>query len=268
MQFPDLQLQHKAAQFITKNASGLLTAGGVIGVGVTAVLTARATIKAHGIIREKVAIRQANYEALEGEAPLPPDLTKTEIAQAVWPHYVPPAIAGVATIASIIMANRMSAKRAAALAAAYSISETRLQEYKDKVAEKFGKNKARSVRDDLAQDQVTNNPPSKEVIILGSGDVLCFEPLTGRYFTSSVEIIKRAENAIHEELFQTHSASLSEFFDKIGLESTTFSDMMGWNNVHDDLVTISFTTTLTPDNRPCLVLNYSQVPGPDFHRLY
>jgi hypothetical protein len=268
MHFPDLQrvLQQKAGQFISQNTSGILTAGGVIGVAATAALTARASFKAAGIIREKVAIRQAVAE--EQEITNTPDLTKVEMVKAVWPVYILPVAMGVGTVASIVMANRMSAKRAAALAAAYTLSETRLQEYKDKVTNKFGANKERAVRDEIAQDRVNKTPPSKEVIILGSGDVLCFESLTGRYFNSSVEIIKQAENKLRTELFQTQYVSLSEFFEEIGLERTTFSDMTGWNTMHMEPFEISFSATMTPDNRPCLVLNYSVVPVPDYTRLY
>lgn len=266
-------LQQRAAQFVTQNATGMLTAAGVVGVAATAVLTARATWKAAGIIREKVAIQRAEYlvEA-QSEEDFPPDLSKTEMVKLVWPQYVVPAAVGVGTITAIIMANRMSAKRAAALAAAYSLSESRLQEYKDKVAEKFGVRKAQDVRDEVAQDRVNKNPPgpeTREVIILGAGDVLCYETLTGRYFHSSVEAIRRAESKLHNKLFQTQSCSVSEFFDEIGLDRTTFSDIMGWNTIHgDDVVDVKFSTTLTPDNRPCMVIDYSVMPNPDFNKLF
>lgn len=269
MRIPDLQLQQRAQQFVTQNATGILTAGAVIGVGATAVLTVRATWMAHGRIRERMALRQAVQETNEEiGVEVVPDFSKTEMVREVWPQYIPPVLMGAGTIACIVMANRMSAKRAAALAAAYSISETRLQEYKDKVTQKLGFNKERAVRDEIAQDRVNKNPPSKEVIILGSGDVLCYDSLTGRYFHSSVEAIKRAEAKIQTELFQTQFASLSEFFDEIGLERTTFTDYMGWNTVTMDTFGITFSTTMTPDSRPCLVLEYSILPVPDYHKLY
>jgi uncharacterized protein DUF6353 len=265
MRFPDLQLQHRAGRFITQNSSGILTAGGVIGVGITAILTARASFKAAAIIREKVALAQIAAEE-QGED-FSPDLTKMEMARIVWPCYIVPAATGVSTIVAVVMANRMSAKRAAALAAAYSISESRLQEYKDKVTHRLGFAKERNIRDEIAQERVTENPP-KEVIILGTGDVLCFDSLTGRYFNSSVEIVKRAEHKIHLELFNTQSASLTQFFDEIGLEPTLYSDTVGWNTVHDEPFEIRFSTTITPDNRPCLVVDYSVMPKPDFNKLY
>jgi hypothetical protein len=265
-------LQQKAGQFLANNASGLLTAGGVVGVGVTAVLTGRASFKAAEIIREKNAMNMYHArvaaEAEEDDLILIPDLTKRQMAMMVWPQYIPPVIVGTATIASIVMANRVSAKRAAALAVAYGISETRLQEYKTKVQEKFGITKERGVRDDIAQERVTNNPPTKEVIVVGNGDVLCFDSISGRYFHGSVEVIKSAENKINAELFQNQYVSLSDFYDLIGLPPTAFSEEVGWNTQSMEPFQISFSTTTTPDNRPCLVLDYSSVPKPDYARLY
>lgn len=272
MNFPT-NLQQRAAQLVTTNATGILTAGSVIGVAATAVLTARATWKAAGLIREKTAIRRAEYLVdATSEDEFPPDLTKTEMVKIVWPQYIMPVAVGVATIVAIVMANRMSAKRAAALAAAYSLSESRLQEYKDKVTERLGYRKEQGIRDEVAQDRVNKNPPgpeTREVIILGAGDVLCYETLTGRYFHSSVEAVRTAESKLHNQLFQTQSVSVSEFFDELGLERTTFSDIMGWNTMHqDDVVAIKFSTTLTPDNRPCMVIDYSVMPQPDFNKLF
>jgi Family of unknown function (DUF6353) len=271
MNFPNVNMQQKLASFVSTNASGLLTAGGVIGVGVTAVLTGRATVKAHAIVRERTAIARVNAE-MESEENggliLVPDWSKKEIVAMTWQFYIPPAVVGIATISSIIMANRMSAKRAAALAAAYGISETRLQEYKEKVAEKFGVNKERAVRDEIAQDRVNNNPPSKEVIIMGNGDVLCYDSISGRYFHSTVEQIKQAESTINGELFNHQYASLSQFYDEIGLTPTALSEEIGWNTMVMEPVEIKFSTTMTPDNRPCLVLDYSSLPYPDYHKLY
>src|SRR5213595_848966 len=265
-------LQQKAGQFFASNASGLLTAGGVVGVGVTAVLTGRASFKAAEIIREKNAMNMYHArvaaEAEDDDLILIPDLSKWEMAKMVWPQYIPPVIVGTATIASIVMANRVSAKRAAALAVAYGISETRMQEYKAKVQEKFGINKERGVRDEIAQDQVTNNPPTKEVIVVGNGDVLCLDTISGRYFHGSVEAIKSAENKINAELFNHQYVSLSEFYDLVGLSPTAFIQVVGWNTQAMEPFHISFSTTTTPDNRPCLVLDYSSIPIPDYAKLY
>ena len=58
--------------------------------------------------------------------------------------------------------------------------------------------KIKKIRDEIAQDRVNANPPnSREVLIAGTGEVLFFDMLTGRYFQSTMEDIKRAENKVN-----------------------------------------------------------------------
>src|SRR5205814_1440714 len=111
--------------------------------------------------------------------------------------------AGVGTIGAIIFANRISSKRAAALAAAYAISEGRFSEYKEKMKEKMGIQKEKKFADEITQERVNANPPTGSVLVLGAGDVLCRDEFTGRYFRSTVETIKRAENEVNHEIMHS-----------------------------------------------------------------
>ena len=173
---------------------------------------------------------------------------------------------GAATITSIVMANRISSKKIAALAVASTISERALQEYKTKVVEKLGERQETAIRDEIAQDNVRNNPASSQVIIAGSGDVLCFEPLTGRYFNSTIETIKKAENKVNYDIIHYDSSSLSTFFDEIGLPPTDYSDMVGWNV--SNRMEVSFSTTMSEDNRPCLVIGFTRMPSMDYDKVW
>lgn len=261
MHLPDVK--RLAGQFLEENASSILTAGGVIGVTMTAALTGKASFRAAEILREK----QIQAEDPDGGFP-DRQLTKADKVKAVWPLYIPPVAIGAATIGSIIAANMMSAKRAAALAAAYGISERNLREYKEKVTEKLGLNKERALRDEIAQDRVSNNPPTKEVLILASGDVLCYDMLTGRYFQSTVENIKKAENRINQELFNHQYASLSHFYEEIGVPPTTYTDEVGWNQMTTGALEVRFSTTTSPDDRPCIAIDFVVPPKPDYTQLY
>jgi hypothetical protein len=150
------------------------------------------------------------------------------------------------------------------LTAAAGISERALQEYKDKVLEKFGAKEEEKVRDEIAQDRVSQFPPSSQVMITGSGNVLCYDMLTGRYFNSTMEDIKRAENKVNYELIHFMSCSLSHFYDEIGLPPTVYSDTHGWNMNHH--MEIKFTTVLSEDNRPCIAIDFSRHPIPDYDK--
>lgn len=255
-------IQHKAGQFLEENASSILTAGGVIGVTMTAVLTGKASFKAAEILQRETELRQDDASSDRFA------IQRWEAVKMVWPHFIPPAIMCGATVGCIIAANVMSAKRAAALAAAYGISERNLREYKEKTLEKLGMNKERSLRDEIAQDRVSKNPPTSEVIILAGGDVLCFDMHTGRYFRSSVEAIKKAENVMNQELFNHQYASLSQFYDEVGLPPTSFSDEVGWNMAQTGPVELRFSTVMSKDDQPCIAYDFTNPPKTEYTQLY
>lgn len=236
-----------ATRYMKENSSAILTAGGVIGTVATAVLSGRAAVKAQKLIDEERESRELFTE-----------LSKTEKATLVWPQFIPPVLVGSATIGSIVAANLMSARRAAALAAAYGMSQKQLEEYKTKVTEKLTGPKRQAIDDEIAQDRVTNNPPKdKEVIILAGGDVLCYDMLTGRYFRSTVEQIRKAESEINADLVNHQYASLSSFYDKVGLPATNFTDTVGWGLHGQDLpLSVQLSTIMTPDEKPCVAIDF------------
>jgi len=245
-------------KFVTDNSPSILTAVGVVGTVSTAVLTGRATFHASHILQEE-------EERLErmGEEPLEPK----EVVQLVWTLYIPALVSCGFTIAAIVLSNRISNSRAAALAAAYSLSDKAFDDYKAKVKEKIGEHKERTVRDEIAQEQVDNKPASNEKIVQTSngGDVLCFDAFTGRYFLSDMETLRKAENEVNHTIIHHMYASLSDFYDIVGLPRTQFSDDVGWNA--DRMIELVFSTTIADDGRPCIVVNFNVMPSNSYYRL-
>lgn len=262
---------HKLKFLVNENSTTILTGVGVAGTVATAVLTGRASFRAADIIAKESALAETELRVenkTEGDLTIPASkLSKTQKTMLVWPQYIPPVTVGAITVTSIVMAHRISSKKIAAIAVASTISERAFQEYKDKVVEKLGVQKETAIQDEIAQDNVTKNPPSSQVIIAGSGDVLCFEPLTGRYFNSTIESIKRAENKVNFEIIHYDYCSLSFFFEEIGLSPTDYSDMVGWNVANR--LEVKFTTAMTEDNsRPCLVIGYVKTPSMEYDRNF
>lgn len=258
--FADAQKRVKG--LIQENASTLLTAGGVVGTVTTAILTGRASFKAAQIIDEKTESYLSHTVDSEGN---PATIPFKEKVILVWPHFIPPVLTGSATIASIIMANRMSAQKAAALAAAYGLAEGRLSEYKEKVAEKLTPAKEQKIQDELAQEKVNKTPGSNQIVVV-EGEVLCFDQSTGRYFRSSMENVKKALNATITEIFNHEYASATHFYEELGLPGTTWTDDVGWNR--DQLPDLTFSTVLSEDNRPCIAIDFKVLPRADFIPKY
>lgn len=252
-----------ASAFLESNAGTILTSGGVVGTVTTAVLAA----KGHHMAMTKLQQAEMQY-ATEHDGVGALD-TKDK-AKVIWPHYVPPVIIGSLTVSSIVAANMVSAKKAAALAAAYTVADGRLTEYKDKVAEKLTGPKNQAIHDEIAQDRVTKNPPrDNEVIIIASGEVLCHDSISGRYFHSTVEQIRKAEHEINHQLATCQYASLSEFYHEIGLKATVLSDTVGWSAIEQDVMfELKLSSVTTPDQKPCISVDYSIMPTPNYHQSY
>lgn len=244
------------------NSSTILTGVGVVGTVTTAYLTGRATFRAAEIIAEE----KNNQEPLEFDGHKTnqfPEIRTFDKVKLVWPHYIPPAVVCGITITSIVAANRISSKKIAALVVASGISDRALTEYKAKVIEKFGERKETDIRDEIAQQQVSSNPGnSREIVLAGTGEVMCFDTLTGRYFQSTVEKIRAAENRVNYELIHFMSASLSMFYEEIGLPPTDYTDSVGWNMNHH--MEVQFSTTMSQDQRPCIAISFSKNPVPNY----
>ena len=252
------------------NPTTVLTGMGVTGVITTAYFASRASFKAAEIIdREELKLRMEymrENETVISERDIP-KMTTMDKAKLIWPLYVPPVSVGATTITAIIMANHTASKRIAALTIASGISERALTEYKAKVLEKIGENKEMAIRDEIAQERVAATPTSKEVLVIGAGDVLCFDILTGRYFLSTVEKIRQAENKINYEILNHMYASLSMFYDLLDIPPTPYSDTVGWNGLTDRFE-VQFSTVMSPDNRPCVAIDFAHLPVAEYTKLY
>jgi len=246
-------VQQKVSEFASANATTLLTAGGVVGTVATAVLAGRASIKAYQVL-------EAEKEKVEADPTLPV-LTNGRKALLVAPHYIPPVITGAATITAIIMVNRMSAQKAAALAAAYGMSQKHFEEYKAKVEEKLTGPKKTQIDDEIAQDRV-NKTKGYENIVVVEGEVLCFDAPTGRYFRATMEKINRAVNATNAEILHHDFASASFFYNELDLPATTWTEEVGWNT--DRLLELTISTTMSPDQRPCIEIDFKSLPIVDY----
>lgn len=240
----------------TVSSPQFLTGMGVTGTVTTAYFSGRASFKAAELIA-----REEAQLTLDGEG-----LSNKERVKLVWPLYVPPVSLGVTTIAAIVMANHESSRHIAALTIASGISERALIEYKNKVKEKLGDSKATQVRDAINQDRVTNNPPTSQVIMADDNEQLCYDTLTGRYFKSDMESLRKAMNDVCYEMIVHDYASLSFFYDRIGLEPTPYSDYVGWRI--DDHPEMQFSAVLSPDNRPCIAIEFDVMPHPNYNNTW
>lgn len=248
MNLSSFKFLKQVEKFAIDNSSTILTGVGAVGTVTTAYLTGKASFKAAKTIRDEQF--RINLHELDQH-----ELTLQEKVKLVWTHYIPPTVAGVTTVAAVIGANRISAKRAAAMAAAYAVTEGKLNDYKDKALEKFGVKKTDDIQGELAQDAVNANPVGRNVVyVTNGGDVLFHDTYTGRYFNSTMETVRRAENDVNFELNNGGYMSLNEFFEKVGLPRTGMGEEIGWTAGMN--LKVSYTTAMAEGDRPCISLDY------------
>ena len=237
-----------AEKFAADNSPAILTSIGVVGTVTTAVLTHQAATKAEAVMRL--------------DDTRDPDLKHR--LELTWKYYVPPVVMGTATVVCIVGANRVGTRRAAAIAAAYTISEKTFEDYRAKVVEKLGDTKEQQVRDEVAQERVRKDNGHQGVVV-ATGKVLCYDAYSGRYFESSMEEIKKAQNDLNYKVLNYGYASLNEFYDSLGLGETSVGEEVGWRP--EQMLDLEISSVLSEDQRPCISINYRVDPTRNYHRF-
>ena len=276
MNKPNVTKYFKMVQrFAKKRSPEILTGIGIAGMVTTAVLAVKATPKALELIEEEKdrqndELFKAAEECGEEEYAEVTKLKPIEVVKVAWKPYVPAVLLGAGSIACLIGANSVHARRQAALYSAYKLSETALTEYKEKVVETVGEKKEKAIRDKVAKEKVEQNPVSKtEVFMTGRGESLFYDPISDRYFMSDMETIRKIVNDLNYAMScgSEMYVSLSQLYDELDLKHTRISDEIGWN-ISDGLIEPDFSTQLADDGRPCIVLDWLRVPSYNFDNCY
>ena len=240
---------------LKKHSPEILTGIGIAGMVLTTIMAVKATPKAMRLIENK------KKEECRDE------LEAAEIVQTTWKCYIPAAVTGVVSIGCLIGAGSVNSRRKAALATAYTLSESALREYKDKVVETIGEKKEKEVRDSIAKDKIEKNPVKEcDVIITGNGTTRCYDAHSGRYFDSDIESLKKAVNEINRRMIDESYISLNDFYYAIGLEGSEIGRYLGWR-ADIGLLELDFSAQLDKNGTPCLVMDYNIAPQYDFDKF-
>lgn len=240
-----------ASKALGKHSPAILTGVAVGGMIVSVVFAVIGTSEAKDAIEEVKKTEEKE------------ELTKLEVVQHTWKYYIPAASFVVLSATSAILAQRINSKRIAVLASALVIAQDKLKDQTEKIEELFGKAKSDKLSQAISQDQVNKNPPDSGTIYeTGKGVTLCMDSLTGQYFRSDPERIRQDINEINKELLHSGYVSLNDVLDQIGLRQSQIGLGLGWDLTNqDDLIEISFDSTLTSMNEPCLVMLFRTLPS-------
>lgn len=240
-----------AKNVITANSPVLLLGTAIAGVIGTGILAAKGGYKARGIIDE------ATEE--KGE-----DLTTQEKVQLTWLCYASPVLTGASTIAAATGVHYIHTKRFATMAGLYAVTSNKLDDYQEKAEEMLGKKKTQELQNAVAQKSVerTGPPQDHQVVMTSTGDELCQDELSGRYFRGSMNIIDAAINKINETLVNEGSVSLNDFYSHVGLPHIPLGEDLGWSGTKVQVEARYGNGELSTDGRPVICFWFSKEPKP------
>lgn len=201
---------NKTQLFLKKNSSAILTVVGAGGVVATSVLSVKATPKALQLIEE------AKKE--KGE-----DLTIKETIRVAWKPYIPAVVTGFSTIFCIFGANYLNHKNQVSLVSAYALLENSYKEYRNGVTTLYGEEADTNVRNEIAKTKCD------KFIELEEDEELFFEPITMRFFESTMSDVLSKETIFLDRFNIFGQASLNDYLHLMGLSRVKGGEEIGWS---------------------------------------
>lgn len=243
---------NNSTSLLNKRSPEVLTGLGIAGFITTIFTACKATPEAIN-----------KMEEIESEST--PEDTNKEIMirkiKGITPIYLPSVILGTSSTICIISSLSIANRRTAAAIAAYTISEERYKDYRDKVVETIGKKKEQAIQNEIAQDTIENSDIDEILLaeyIPEAEDVLCYDKISGRYFYSNPIKIKEIETCLNKQLFVNMFVSLNDYYYELGINPTQVGDSLGWNAGDD--ISFSFSSGMLNDNKTVLVVDCSVSP--------
>lgn len=233
-----------------KRSPEILVALGIVSMGTAVVFAIKDTPKAIEIVNEKTEEK--------GE-----ELTTVEKVKVTAKVYIPSAVAFTAGAACVIGASSIHLHRNAALAAAASLTDATFKSYRETVQEKIGKDAEKDISTEVAAKTMAQHPVDTTPVANSPSDgntTWCFDPLSGRYFWSSMNAIEKAANLFNKQMRDDVRLSCNEWYDYLGLRHVRLGDDSGWDIDRNGYLDISWSSMLDDKGTPTLVLVYSNPP--------
>ena len=190
-----------------------LAIGGVV---LTGIFTAKATKTALELIEEAEEEKRGS-------------LTKKEIVKVAYKPYIPVFIIGLGSIANILVLFVSENRRIAALSAAYGISQLTLTEYKDKIVEMVGAEKAEEIESEIADSIAFSGVMFPEFIRTGDGDIPFIDRYIGIRFLSSYEAVEKAHTELVSYISKNDGATINDWLEFLHIPDKYMCEMNEYN---------------------------------------
>lgn len=209
---------NKALYLLKKYSPLILTSLGAAGVISTSILTGKATLEAKKLIEEAENKQDCNLT-------LKDDFK--DIVKITWKPYIPAVISGTTSILCIFGAHILNKKTQASIMSAYAFLNNTYKEYVEKSKELYGEEAEKQIKSKIAKSKLDTT-----FIKVDTDEHLFFDYQSMRYFETTFDDLKRAEDFVNQEFAASGYVRLNTFYEALGIEPLeTFGDSMGW---HDD----------------------------------
>ena len=236
-------------EVIKANSTTIMIGAGIVTMGCAGVLGAKNAIKANELLKAK-------KEELETEK-----LTVEQTVKTVWKECVPPVLLFGAGAGLILAGHKIDIRKGAAFAAAYTISETAKKELEEAAVEVIGEKKFDEIKSKVNEKVLDKDPANEQsIVVTGSGDTLCYDKISGRYFKSSIERIKAIINELNKRLLDEGYIRLNDFYDYFPeLDEIVIGDDLGWQ-FDKGLIEADFDAKIAKNGEPCIVIDFRIQP--------
>lgn len=245
---------NKVGGFIVEKSPTILLVLGIGGCISATVIAVKETPKAVKLLEERK--KELEVEKLDVK----------EVVKTTWKLYLPVVVTGGLAVACVIASHGISERRKAALATAYTIAETSMLEYRDRVKKEIGEQKEFEI-----QDQVNEKIEEKFGDILDdqkpriiSPMTWIKEPCTGQEFYNSEANVREIINDLNESMVNGDNyITVNDYLDALGLnESETFGDWE-WHIFNSGQIRVHFPDYVkNNDGSPLLLMKLRSFPRP------
>jgi len=83
---------------------------------------------------------------------------------------------------------------------------------------------------------------------------------SGRYFRSSINKIKKAENDINYSLRDQMWMSANEIYGYLDLDPVSMGNELGWDINNDGQLEFDISSTISEDDEPCITIKFMTKP--------
>lgn len=255
MNINDLILTTK--KFLVKHSPEILTGLGVSSMIASTVLAVKATPKAHETIKE---MEEKNE-----------NVTTYDKVKMVYKDYIPSLITGGVGLACIFGANHINHKRNAVLTAAYTISESTLTKYKDKIVKDFGEEKAKQI-DRVIREEVKKEKKQDVNHELNKADkehFIIVDSFSGLRMPKGTTLNKvdSVINEINKIMNYDMYVSAEEWYDRLGFKNIPdCAKDVGWK-LEDGLIEITQNPSLDEDGVPVLKVSFIENPKNNYYNF-